>query len=422
MNLLRKTINTVQISRFHRGGSIAIGLLFLALFSCVEEFPFESRDYKKVLVIEGRFTDEVGTHQVKIGYTRRLDEQQQEVVSGAEVWVEGSDGSVFNYNETEPGVYETDPLVSGTAGISYQLHVSIDDKVYQSTKQKLIPSPPIEELYHEYKELVVESTKEVRPGIQFFIDTQDLTNQALHYRYEWEETYEVRPPWPSQYEYLADLDTLVPRLPPLQICYRTAQSSDILLGSTAGFTENKLSAMPVRYITTATDQLKYAYSILVHQYAISSQAYNYYRELNEGNSGGSLFDSQLGTLQGNLTSLNDASEVVLGFFEVSGKSSRREFVRYEWLDKRFPPPDQYYNCSISQVKLIVEPGPPYEISDSLRYYVVGKGLEVIEAVYCDDTGSQNEECPYYLEALLAPKYCTDCRFRGTLQKPDYWIF
>ncbi len=391
--------------------------------SCVEPFTVVSQDYEKLLVIEGRITDEPGIHVVKVSYTRPIEETRPIPLTGANVRVEGTDGSLIKFEESTSGQYLSQEGAAAKVGVSYQLVVTHEERIYESSLQELIGSPPIDNIYHEYSELIVDDTKEVRPGIQILIDTKDDGNKAKHFRYEWEETYEVRPPYPSLYQFSSNPDTLFLRNELIHVCYVTDRSSAIILGSTANLSDSKLTGMEVRYITSATDQLKFTYSILVTQYAISAEAYNFYRLMNERSvGGGSLYSNQLGALVGNIHSLNDESEVVLGFFEVAGKQQKRQFFRYELLDPRFPSPDDQQTCSPLQIKFIEELGPPYGISDSVRYYVQEKGLEVVDALYCDSTRNINVACEFYMRAILAPRYCADCRYRGTTQKPRYWIF
>jgi hypothetical protein len=95
----------------------------------------------------------------------------------------------------------------------------------------------------------------------------------------------------------------------------------------------------------------------------------------------------------------------LGFFEVSGVSERRIFVKANELDPRFPWPDDPYPCFPTQTVTI-------GTADSLDYYIRGKGYELTSAAYLE----------FGFSATLAPKYCTDCRFRGPTIQPDFWIY
>jgi hypothetical protein len=128
---------------------------------------------------------------------------------------------------------------------------------------------------------------------------------------------------------------------------------------------------------------------------------------------GSLFTKQLGAIVGNVRNTKDKEETVLGFFQVSGVTEARAFFRSEDFDIRFPSPKSKYPCSEIQEVYITTP-------DSMRFYI-DRGYEVVFADYCD-TSNVQLNCNLSFEAWFAPKYCTDCRFRGTSEKPDFWIF
>ena len=381
--------------------------------ACVEPYEVRSIAYEKALVVEGRFTDQQQRHYVKLSYTRSIDDMENRPVLGATVWVEGSDGSKIEFAETSPGYYESEEEVAGVAGNSYQLFFdTAEGKRYQSKAQALIASPPIDRIYNAYAEKTHPKTGGVVKGIQFFVDTHDDTNEAKYYKYEWEETYEVYAPYPSFYEYSHNPDTAIARTEEVSPCYVSAKSNSITIGTTATLTENRLTEVPVRYITSDTEHLLNAYSILVKQYVISPEAYGFYRDiLQNDNDRGSLFDQQLGAVIGNITSSENPEETVLGFFEVSGMSEQRAFVRYKDLDKRFPWPKTEYPCN----------GPDQVVQiytlDSLDYYVRSKGYGIVSAEYCYSSYCVNE-----FSATLAPRYCTDCRFRGPAVKPDFWIY
>ena len=387
---------------------------FVALaFSCVEPYEVRSISYDKAIVVEGRFTDQAEGHYIKLSHTRTVDDQKNMPISGASVWVQDADGGKIEFEEVAPGHYESiQNVVAGVAGNNYQLvFVTPDGKPYRSNFQELIAAPVIEKIYPEYAEKANLRTGEVLKGVQFFLNSHDASNKAQYYKYEWEETYQVSAAFPSLYEFFPNPDTVVARTQDVSPCYVIDKSSNIILGSTATLTESRLLEMPVRYITSDTEHLRIAYSILVKQYTISGEAYSFYRKIEENNDGGALFDKQLGAVVGNIISEEDPNETVLGFFEVSGVSEKRTSVKFDELDKRFPWPKVLYPCSGPELLIRTS------ALDSLRYYVNEKGYGIISSEYCP----VEYDCSYFT-ALLAPRYCTDCRFRGPADKPDFWIY
>lgn len=373
--------------------------------SCVEPYEFRSIDFEKAVVVEGRFTDQLQEHYVKLSYTRNIEEQANAPLKDATVWVEDSEGSRIDFIESGSGFYKSDENAAGEVGKCYQLFFTTNDgEHYQSAAQELLASPPIDSIYSQYAEKPLSASPELKKGIQFFVDTHDETGKAQYYRYEWAETYEVRAHYPSYYEFFANPDTAVARLEETSPCYVSDQSIAINVATTANLTLSRLSEMPIRFITHETDHLRFAYSLLVRQYVISAEAYAFYRKILENNNdNGALFDKQLGAVAGNITSLADPEETVLGFFEVAGVSEQRAFFKFQDLDRRFPMPSQENPC-------------PYlrniESVDSLQYYIFEKGYALVNAEY------KYEE----FKGRLAPRYCTDCRFRGPAVKPEFWIY
>lgn len=384
---------------------VIVSVLTALGISCVESFKIQPLSFDRAIVVEGRLTDAQEAQFVKLSYTRPIDEDENIPLANAEVWVEDSDGGRIDFNESEPGLYESGEDVAGVAGKLYQLFFTTNEgKHYQSTMQELSVSPPIDSIYDVYAERADKNSAELEKGIQFFVDTHDKTNKAQYFRYEWDETYEVRSHYASFYEYVANPDTVVGRTEEVSPCYISGKSIAINVGTTTNLTESRLSEVPIRFISHKTDHLKFAYSILVRQYAISEEAYSFYRKILENNNdNGALFDKQLGVVAGNIRSVGDSEETVLGFFEVAGVSEKRAFFKFEELDKRFPLPGQEYPCpSLHNIFT----------TDSLDFYVHGKGYAIISAEY--NKGA--------FMATLAPGYCTDCRFRGPAIKPDFWIF
>lgn len=388
-------------------------LVKVLVLSCVEPYELRTIDYERAIVVEGRLTDQAEGHYVKLSYTQAIGAEEKAPIFGATVWVEDNDGIKIDFSETVPGHYESTGNIAGVAGRCYQLFFETSGgKQYQSNTQELIASPPIARIYDEYAEKANQRSGEIVKGIQFFVDTHDDTGKAQYYKYEWEETYEVYASYPSFYEFLPNPDTAVVRTEEVSPCYVTGQSTAITLGSTATLTDNHLTEMPVRYLTSETEHLLNTYSILVKQYVVGAEAYGYYRDILKNNhENGSLFDRQLGAVAGNIISVEDPDEMVLGFFEVSGVSEKRTFVKFDELDKRFPWPKPQYPCSNSDQLIRIS------ALDSLGYYVNSKGYGIISAEYC-----LGERCGTGFSAMLAPRYCTDCRFRGPADKPDFWIY
>lgn len=113
-------------------------------FSCTEKIDIELDSTYERIVIEGYLTDEYKPHQVKI--TKSADyfsNKPADPITGADVVI--SDGTLnFNLTETEPGIYQTDPII-GMPGKTYSLDINIDGTTYTASSY-MYSCPPIDSI------------------------------------------------------------------------------------------------------------------------------------------------------------------------------------------------------------------------------------------------------------------------------------
>ncbi|MEP4534779.1 MAG: DUF4249 domain-containing protein [Cyclobacteriaceae bacterium] len=391
---------------------ISICVLALAAVGCTKPFDTESFDFDKVIVVDGQITDEDKFHEILLSYTYPIGEDQESPLTGATVWVENGAGQRIDYEELEPGKYLSTISFAGQAGQAYRLFFTTPaGGKYASTSSELIPSPPIDSIYAEYAVVSTDESTFALDGAQFFIDSHDETQEAKYFRYEWVEDYKISVPFPSFYEYFFDLgtqwDSTAMRLPDdfVHICYQSGTSASIIIGTSVGTSENRVVEQPVNFVSTETDRLRTRYALQVMQYAVNESAYGFYRKLKESNeSTGSLFDKQQGTITGNILSLDNPTETILGFFEVAGVSSKRRFFSPTDIDVRIAPQFRY-RCPSSS---IVDSS-----RDSLLYYLASSPSLRIVTAY---TPTASDEFRYQ----IASQTCSDCSWYATTTPPEYW--
>lgn len=372
------------------------------LWKCTQPLDFNDFTYDRVLVVDGVVTDQLAHHTVRLSYSLPLVGQAEASVTDALVWVKDDQDNCFDYEEIEPGLYESILAFQAEVGSTYQLFISTEDgNEFRSEPESFLQAPPIDSIYDRYLETAPTGATEVGPGIQLFLDTQDKSGATKYYRYDWEEHYKIETPLRSNYIYLEELDSIVAREFPIHICYSGGVSAGINIGTSVGAADNSLLELPIRFLPSGSDQIQKRYAINVSQYAIDEDAYNFYRnfkEITEG--GGSLFDSQTGLLVGNVSSESGQDEIVLGYFEVSGVTSRRVFFDLEDFDRfqevRARPVTE---CLTSNW---IEPD-----EDEKDFFLdrVGTIYLIIE-----------------IDSLkVVPRACASCLDRGVTQEPDFWI-
>ena len=385
--------------------SIIFGTLLVAMMGCIEPYDFEVTDTAEVLVIDGLLTNEQKEHEVKLSLSGSLDNNINTPISGAEVWITEDEAIRIDLTELESGIYRTAPTIAGKPGSSYQLGIKLKDgKTYQSSIQKLSEPVEIDSVYGQYLELPSQEDDQIIEGVQFFVDTHDFTSEASFFRYEYEEDYIIRVRYPSRFEWYSDTQTYGPRKEDIGTCYGHIASQGLIIASTSGLSENRLSEFPILTVKTSDTQLYHRFAIILRQYSISSSAYQYYKKLQENNeSAGSFFDKQKGAVVGNMTNIDNQAESVLGYFEVSALSSQTNFFSTnDFVDEGFKPEGRYSSSCNPEVAL-----------DTLAISSLSNSTMAGKNIY---------DFPFMPPGLvvLAAASCSDCRIYASNVKPDYW--
>ncbi len=378
-----------------RVSKISYGLIIL-ITACVQPFEFTSSENDSLLVIDASLTDELKVHEVHLSYTKAINDKEQNFVRGATVYVHSSAGDSYQYHETDSGYYSNEAY-SARAGVNYQLVIETSNKTYRSSWEPMLSSPHIDSIYMKLIERPSEILNRNEQGMQVFINA-GITN-AQFFRATWSETYEIRVPYPSSLDYLGPGNWMV-RQEPVGVCYESGRSRQLILGSSASNVSGRLLEFPIHFVSLETERLRYRYAIEVKLHAINREAYDFYKQLkkiNEG--GGSLFDSQQGSVFGNISSSTDESEMVLGYFEVAGVSSRRVFFNWDDLNLPVSRPGYRFDCSPNEI---------IETTPDLIDAFMNPRRRLINIGSMPPT------------ATIAPEHCSDCTSFSSTTKPDFW--
>lgn len=356
-------------------------LLTLILAGCIEPIEPELGVFDYLMVVEGHVSnlDEVNT--VRLSRTKPLGVEYGGVEVGALVYVEDQEGAKFYFEESSPGIYQSDPACFiGETGNSYALHIeTLYGETYQSKPILLNAAPDIDSLYFE-REQRLTNEGITQDGIKILLDSHDPEGLTQYFRYEWEETYQIKVPYPQDIS--------------VWVCYNTETNSDILTANTSQLKESRVSQLEIKYVSTDGYQLRSLYRLLVRQYALSSSGIKYWTELKKiSESQGTLFDPLPYDLPSNLFNPNNPDEQVIGFFDVGAVTQKEIYIdRSQLLHLDFASD----GCSSKLVEVSGGGSPP--------------------AGYClASQGPYGSGINYY-----APEYCCDCRLYGELEVPDFW--
>lgn len=378
----------------HRLHYFPIFSVALCLFySCVQPYnPPEITNPDSYLVVDGSLNVAAfARSQIKLSRTQNIGEkgtpnaEKQAIVS-----VEGDKGSKFTFVESQPGTYTLE-AVAYLPNENFRLHIKTSGgKQYSSLYVPFIKTPPIDTVAYR---LSPNNT-----GVQIYVDTHDPLNTTHFYRWNFEETWEYQAPLYSGFEVINKQIKL--RSEDVNICWSTSRSAQITLASSVKLSRDVIQDVPITYVSTASGKLRRKYSILVRQYGLSQQEFEYWSALSKTNEiTGSLFDAQPSQVSGNIRCVSDPKELVFGFFSASSTQEKRLFITEQ-------------RGGITFQEKVCEPIDTLPDVEAIRMFQELSHLILIEFPI------PGQIKPWY---IMGSAECSDCRMQGgTIVRPDFW--
>ena len=366
---------------------IIILFLSAAAASCVSQFNPDIISQKDYLTVNGLVTDENRRYSIILGISHPLDEPAVEKPAvKARVSVSDDLGNSYNFTEKSPGKYLSDSTVfTGQAERSYVLSIEYNGKQYSSSLSVLQPAPPIDSLGYEIYDREINASGETEKVTRVNLSTLDPAGRCHYFRWAFEETWEIHLPFNLlQWE--------------KKVCWVSELSHNILIANTEALSEDRVTDFTLTTYNNSTDRGMYKYSMLVKQYSMSREEYEFWDKIRtmSQNTGG-LYDVTPVSVTGNIQCLTDPAEVVLGFFSVSGVSYKRIFI-----DDSIITPDHYSDKCIDGY---ISP----------NYTPPGLGITYFILHATSYPGSDSPAL-----AITNDIGCTDCANFGSNVKPDYW--
>ncbi|TDW49794.1 uncharacterized protein DUF4249 [Flavobacterium sp. 270] len=391
-----------------------LSALFLtSVFGCTTPYNYQTNGYEDIIVIEAMITNDYKYHEIKLSRSYALEESAPKTETQAIVYVSDDAGNTYEFVESN-GSYISKIQFQAVAGRKYQLHVlTKNGRTYLSTPEILTTQTSIESLQ------AAAVTKNNVLGVEITVNSTDPTNTSKYYRYEYEETSKiVAPKWYSEKAVANGRRiTFVPRTEEARICFTSRKSNELLTTNTSDLTEDKVSNFPVRFISSSDNFIRSRYSILVKQYVESFAAHTFYETLKTiSNSGSILSQTQPGFLSGNIKSVDNPGEKVMGFFNVSSYSEKRLFFNFTDLFPNTRLPEYQYYCPAEI--------PEIEIADYYYTYcanTIGPSCQndvIVDLITKRIRVFFPNDSPSY---LLYPIECGDCTSFSSNIKPSFWI-
>jgi hypothetical protein len=322
----------------------------------------------------------------------------------AAVVVESDANTTYPLYEKGNGYYFS-PGLNLNASNKYHLRITTSGKVYQSDFVAVKNSPPIDSVYYR-----IESN-----GLQIYADTHDPSNSTRYYRWDFAETYIVQSLYNSHEIHVKDPgDTVLARPPAEQIfqCWVTDSANNINLNSSAKLSNDVITKNIIDFIPSTSEKLGNRYSILVKQYALTEDAYNYWTQLKKNTEQlGSIFDSQPSEIPGNIHCVTVPSEPVLGFISVGSYSQSRIFIDNFYLPAWLPVKPYYDGCFLVSVYYV----------DATQNYTNTVASNIYNDLYIPIDPITVPHQPIILGFTASKSKCADCTLRGTNKEPGFWI-
>jgi uncharacterized protein DUF4249 len=309
---------------------------------------------------------------------------------GARVQIEGNDNSTYLLTGQGKGMYGSAGLLPLNATVQYRLRITTSSGgKYLSDFVPYKVTPSIDSV----------NWIETANGVTIFANAHDNISGTRYYQWSYDEEWEYHSAEQSLYYYDAPSNQVIARDTNQRIyrCWRGGPSTDILTFSTEKLAQDVVYEYPIRFIPINSVVLSQTYSILLRQYALTKEGYEFFSLMRQNTEQqGSIFDAQPSELSGNIHSLSDPGEIVVGFISAGSLAQQRIFIanaqlpmwRYLYLCEA---PDTAFN-SPSQYPAVY--GSAYTPID----------LDMSRGGYLSN----------YTE-------CIDCRSQGgTTTKPSYW--
>lgn len=384
--------------------------------SCIDPFTPELNDFRSLLVVDALLTDEDIPATVKLSRTFRETDQKPLMVEGAGVFIKDDLDNITRLTETSPGLYKTDSLLfRGERGKTYQLLITTaEGSRYESDPCPLLPVQDIDDVWFERDNEIPADGSAPIPGLRFFISSGG-EKECDYVRWTYREWWKFSVPDPRMYDYLND-STILPVSKVNQVCWGSRISGDILVQPLPDHPGNILLKKPIFFLDpAASNRVQIRYCAEVRQMSLSPREYEFWDLMDQlEKSGGDIFDRQPFQISSNIHSISNPHEQVLGYFQVSGVSSKRVYINYNDIidldlkayryscDRVIKGPSDY-------ITTFPQKPPTFDkIYDMYMY----SGYVFIEPVY--NIGGVLQKL------IFSRPECTDCTASGTVEKPTFW--
>ena len=399
-----------------------IAFLFLiAAASCIDPYTPNLKNYNSLLVVEGLITNENSSYKIKLSRTTGQANSISEKVADADVYIIDGSGVKTHLQNSGGGYYKTDStLFKGVVGQNYTLQILTGDgKEYKSGQSTMLPVADIDKVYYEKGEEISGINGKISPGLKIFLNSANTVGNNQYFRWTFEEVWKFKIPCPQRYicKMVLDKETYIfEQIDSVrEYCWKRNLSEDLITNSILSGGANFISGQEIQFIDPVlSDRLTQEYSILVKQYSVSQEEFDFWNNLKKaGEAGGDIFALQPFTVMSNIHNVNNNNERVLGYFEVSGVSQKRIFITAHELD---PLSLTHYQTDCVEIPKGPSdwPGRNLPTFYQIYYQIMNNGdYTFIRPIFNTDNTLR--------QLVYATNVCAICELTGFSTKPDFWI-
>jgi len=309
---------------------------------------------------------------------------------GASLVIQSNNGYSYQLTELGNGNY-------GVAGLNldvtqnYRLSIATaNGEKYLSSYTPVKSSPPIDSI----------SWQKTDSGVTVYANTHDPLNNTRYYRWDYVETWEYHSNYTSYMHFDPSNGTIITNnieIP--HICYGSDNSNNIIIASSAKLSSDIIYLAPLTVVPLNSNKISVRYSILVRQYALTADEYNYWQALQTSTEQtGSLFDQEPSQITGNISCTSTPGKAVIGYVGVGSVAESRIFITnqqvYPW----------YFDQGCMEILFN---------SDSADVTnAASEGLLPVEVKFSG---------PVLVGYYFGAASCVDCTLLGgTTVKPSFW--
>lgn len=402
------------------------GMLFITVsMSCRKPYvPPAISAPNSYLVVEGIVDAGSDSTFIKLSRTVKLSGKTTlNPVVNATVAVQGDQNVSYPLTYLNNGIYYFAGLNLDN-NHKYRVYIKTSDgKQYVSDYEPVLNSPPIDSLTFDAAGSIG------GPGMNVYVNTHDPSNKVQYFRWDYDETWEFNTAFESYFK--SNGDTVLDRdiiNDNIYYCWRSDTSSTLVLGTTVKLSKSVISHSLITSIPSGSEKVGLDYSILVRQYALTSDAYNFYTNLKKNTEQlGSIFDAQPSEISGNIHCVNDPTEPVIGYISVGSIASVRLFVKKYQLPFWIINPSPYTGCQLAPDPANPNKGaccffhavePDGAIVNQVNLYINYNYTHLTDPLIPVNIIEPPGQPP--LGYTAAERECVDCTLRGTNKKPSYW--